>query len=161
MKNQNIYVSVAIIIVAIGLGVYLGHRHVTAPVLPPSSLSTGLGQPDSSLDSTLDPEAGATDGSGASADDTGDKSFTLACDAQKEMMVTFHLPEDQSVDLMLSDGRTMSLDNTSTTTGASYTSADGSDVLALSGSTLSLTENGTATYTNCALDNSASDGVGM
>lgn len=80
-----------------------------------------------------------------------DKTFSLACDSGKFMNITFHLPEDKSVDISLSDGRTVSLGNTSTETNAAYTSADGTIVLGLTGSTLTLTEAAIATYANCAL----------
>ena len=53
----------------------------------------------------------------------------------------------------------MSLDNTSTTSAASYTSADGSTILSLAGSTLTLTEAGAPTYSKCVLDTSSALGA--
>ena len=133
MKNQNIYVSIAIIIVAIGLGIYLGHRSVTAPATGPAVSAAGTNP--------------AGDDTAAA---TGDKSYTLSCDSDKSLVLTFHLPGDKSVDIMTDDGRMMTLDNTSTSSAASYTSADGKDSLSLSTSgTISLTESGVATYSNC------------
>jgi membrane-bound inhibitor of C-type lysozyme len=128
MKNQNIFVSVAIVLFAIVFAVWIGYRKVEAPVstLPADTASDSL---------------------------SGDKSFALVCDADKALTVTFHLPEDDSIDIMTSDGRTLSLGNTSSDTSASYTSADGKIVLSLSGTTLMLAENGATTYQNCILAN--------
>lgn len=122
MKNQNIFVSVLVILLAIAAGVLISRR----PAVVPASQET-----DSAIPS--------------------DKTFVLACDAGKSMSLVFHLPEDTSVEVSLSDGRMLTLANTSTTAGASYTSADGIVVLGLTGSTLTLTEAAVPTYANCAL----------
>lgn len=129
-KEQNIAVSIAIIVVAILVGVYLMRRHVT----PPAS-------------ATADQTAV-----------TGDKSFVLACADSKSMMVTFHLPEDKTLDLTLSDGRTLSLDNASTMAGARYTNADQSMVLGITDGNIFLNEGDKATYSNCVLNSAGGSG---
>jgi membrane-bound inhibitor of C-type lysozyme len=122
MKKQNLYVSIAVVILSIAAGVYLIRRPV-APAVPPVTAS----------------------------DVAGNRSFDLACDAGKALNLTFHLPEDKTVDVALSDGRTLSLLNTSSGDGSSYTSSEGNVVLALEGASLNLTEQGKPTYKNCAL----------
>ncbi len=141
MKKQNIFASIAIIVAAIAIGIWLGHRSVTVPVMPAPDSSSTIGSADTSTGGSAD------DGSA----DTGDKTYTLACDSGKSVTLTFHLPGDATIDVMTDDGRDLTLDNTSTSSAASYSSPDGKIVLSLSGSTLALTENGTATYQNCAL----------
>lgn len=131
MKNQNIYVSIAIVIVALALGIYIGRL----PVAPRAD----------------DAAAQPSQGTNASAD-SGDKSFALSCDAKKGLTLTFHLPEDKSVDVTTNDGRAISLANTSTPAAASYTSADGKTVLSLDGTVVKLSESGVPTYQNCVLD---------
>lgn len=129
MNKPNLAVSVFAVLATIALGVYLVHR----PVKAPASLSNeALSQ-------------------------SGDKSYTLSCDAKKALRVTFHLPEDKSVDVALDDGRTLTLQNSAAATGVpSYTSADGNTALALAAnSTVSLSENKTITYANCVLGTSA------
>ena len=140
MKNKNIFISVLVIVVAIIALVFLLHRHVEAPVSAPASADTA----------TL---GAGTDTTGT--DDTGtstanqNPSFAFACPDGKSITATFHLPDDASVDLALSDGRTMNLPHVQSADGASYASADGSIVFSNVGMSVSLTENGTATYANC------------
>ena len=76
MKNNNLVISLLIIILASVLGGYLLRRHVVAPV--PASLNQN-------------------------------PSYTFMCPDNKSITATFHLPDDASVDIVLSDGRTMNL----------------------------------------------------
>ena len=128
MKNQNIYASVAIVIITIGIGIWIGHLPVKAPNTGTTATTTA-----------------------ATAADTGDKTYALACDSNKSLSLTFHLPGDATIDIVTDDGRDFTLNNTSTDSTASYSSPDGKTILALAGSTISLLENGKATYQNCAL----------
>ena len=126
MKKQNLAISIAIIVVAAAAGVYLMHQHVEAPKRASSTeVSSG-----------------------------GDRVFALACAKNKSLDLTFHLPEDKSIDVVLSDGRQLSLVNTSGSEGASYTSLDGKTVLSLDGTTLKIADDGVMTYTDCTLADS-------
>lgn len=117
--------SVLVVLLAIAAGVLVAKRPAVVPSAPESQVG-----------------------------EEGDRTFMLACDTKKSMTITFHLPEDKSVDVVLSDGRTLSLANTSTDSVASYTSTDGVFVLGLTGSTLTLAESGMPTYANCTLASS-------
>ena len=133
MKNENVAVSFAVIMIALGLGYFLMHRSVQAPVHNTVSNS----------DSTV------------SAPPAGDQVFVLACDAGKSMMVTFHIPEDKTADVILSDGRTLSLPKVSPNGGVLYSNADASIILGASNNKLVLSENKKDTYTNCFPDKSS------
>ena len=130
MKNQNILISAVIIALAILAGVYLMRREVEAPVR-----------------NTMAADQIAMESN------EGDQSFMLQCNEGKEMMVTLHLPANESADVLLSDGRMFTLGNTTDTTGQNgaitYTSADGATLLAVGQTEIVLVEGGTPTYAGC------------
>jgi membrane-bound inhibitor of C-type lysozyme len=129
-KNQHLSVSIVIIVIAIVVGVLVSRHTFKAPGAAPAGDSTVV---------------------------TGDKTYVLACDAAKSLQITFHLPEDKSADVVTSGGQTVTLANTSSPNQASYTSADGKTVLALTNSTLALKEGNTVTYSNCVLATGTGD----
>ena len=129
MKNKNILVSVLIIIVAVAALLFLLRRHVTAPVNP-------------SVDTAL----------------TGDKTVTFACADNKSIIVTFHLPEDKTVEVIpyessdsSATGPLISLSHVVSADGARYANDDESIVFWNKGNSAFLDENGVSTYTNCNL----------
>lgn len=129
MKKQNLLISVIIIVAAVALGIYLMQREVSAPVQSNGNeLSQGM--PVEQEDITVD----------------------LSCASDKAITATFHLPEDESVDLMLSDGRAMNLSAVVSASGVQYANADQSIVFWSKGNGGILTENGETTYTDCLID---------
>ncbi len=127
MKSKDILVSIAIIIVAVVLSIFLAHRKVNAPV----SVDTAATQEQAS-------------GSGT--------TYTLACADGKSITATFHLPEDATVDVALSDGRSFTLGHAVSADGARYVNADESIVFWNKGVSAFLTEGDAQTYTDCHFD---------
>jgi membrane-bound inhibitor of C-type lysozyme len=123
MKNKNIIVSIAIIVVAVLAVIYLLGRHVTPP---------GMVQNDTM--------------------DANNPSFTFACPSGQSVTATFHIPEDATVDLALSDGRRMSLPHAMSADGARYANADESFVFWNRGMSAFIEENGAVTYENCVAE---------
>lgn len=78
-----------------------------------------------------------------------DKTAIYNCPKGKYIKATFHLPGDQSVDIILSDGRSMSLPHTISGSGARYANADESFVFWNKGDTAFTEEKGKTTYDNC------------
>ena len=116
MKNNNLVISLLIIILASVLGGYLLRRHVVAPV--PASLNQN-------------------------------PSYTFMCPDNKSITATFHLPDDASVDIVLSDGRTMNLPHAESASGARYANADESFVFWNKGTSAFIEEHGKTTYDGC------------
>ena len=122
MKYKNLFLSVLIVIAAIAVGGYLLTRQVQAP---------------------------AQD---AQSENDQDPSFTFACATEgKFIKATFHLPEDESVDISLSDGRAFSLPHALSADGARYANADESLVFWNKGDTAIIQENGSTTYDGCTV----------
>lgn len=126
MNKNSIAVSVLIIVIAGIVGAFLLHRHVNAPVMSENDSS----QTDTS----------AVD---------NNPTVVFSCPDNKSISVTFHLPEDTSVDAVLSDGRTLSLNHAISADGARYTNADESIVLWNKGDSVFLNEGNTTTYSDC------------
>lgn len=80
---------------------------------------------------------------------TSSPVYTFSCDGGKSITATFHLPEDQFVNVNLSDGRHLILAHVISADGARYANADESVVFWTRGVTAFVTENGTTTYANC------------
>ncbi len=130
MKNKNIWISLLVIVVAVLVIIFLLRRHVTPPA-----------------EATQDTQTSDTDTAGTTTPQ--DLSFTFSCDSSKTISATFHLPDDASTDLVLSDGRSMTLEHVQSDTGATYENADGSVVFANQGTGATLVENGVTTFNNC------------
>lgn len=79
-------------------------------------------------------------------------SFVFSCPDNKSITATFHLPDDASVDIALSDGRTMNLPHAISASGARYANADESFVFWNKGMSAFIQENGQTTYDNCSVD---------
>ena len=81
------------------------------------------------------------------------KTVTFACDAGKTIKATFYPSNDKFVDLVLSDGRNMSVPHAMSASGARYAKPDESFVFWNKGDTAFVTEgaSSTETYRNCAL----------
>ena len=129
MDKQKIYISIVFVVAIIAIGMFLMSRKVSAPVQQNT--------PTTSATTTPVPVA------------KQDKSFSLKCDAQKTLKVTFHIPADNSVEVVLSDGRSMSLANVSVSGKVEYANANKSALLDINGPQMSLTEGKTVTYANC------------
>ena len=133
MKNKNIWISLIVIVVAVLATVFLLRLHVTPP-------------PEATQDTQSSDTTGDTTGDSSTPQDL---SFTFSCDDSKTITATFHLPDDYTTDLALSDGRTMTLSHVNSDTGATYANADDSVVFANQGTGATLVENGVTTFNNC------------
>ena len=74
---------------------------------------------------------------------------TFLCDSEKSIATTFHTGTEQGVDLVLSDGRSLSLPQTISASGARYATSGEELVFWNKGNTAFVLENDTETYTNC------------
>ncbi len=81
-------------------------------------------------------------------------SLGMLCDEGKSITATIHLPDDEAVDLVFSDGRTMTLPHAISADGARYTNTDESVVFWTKGETAFVTEGkeSAMTYKNCVVD---------
>ncbi len=77
------------------------------------------------------------------------KTAVFACDDSKTISATFYLTDDKYVDLVLSDGRKLSVSRAISASGARYAKADESFVFWNKGDTAFVTENNTTTFLNC------------
>lgn len=82
------------------------------------------------------------------------KTVRFLCDNGTYIMATFNLVVDESVNLALSDGRTMTVPRALSASGARYANADESFVFWNKGDTAFITEGAGETYSNCVVDNS-------
>jgi membrane-bound inhibitor of C-type lysozyme len=76
-------------------------------------------------------------------------AVTYTCDDTKWITALYHLPEDQTIDLSLSDGRTLTLSHTLSGSGARYANDDESIVFWNKGNGAFIEENGATTFVNC------------
>jgi membrane-bound inhibitor of C-type lysozyme len=127
MKKQNLQTSIVIIIAFLALGFFLMQRKVQAPAAPVLSTTQA----------------------------TGKKTFDLACDNNRSLSVTFHVPSDDAIDVAFDDGRSVTLPNISTADAIAYANADKSVMLTLTGADVSITEGGNVTYANCTTPDSS------
>ncbi|MFA5098904.1 MAG: MliC family protein [Candidatus Paceibacterota bacterium] len=86
-----------------------------------------------------------------------DKAAVFNCTDGKSITAVFHLPDDKNVDLVLSDGRKLSIPRAISGSGARYANADESFVFWNKGNTAFITENGKTTYQDCATNDSESN----
>ncbi len=112
-------VSLLIIAAATLLGVYLLHR----PVSP--------------------------NGGNSAERQVRDPDYTFVCADGKSITAVFHLPDDEGVDIALSDGRTMNLPHAMSASGARYANKDESFVFWNKGMSAFIQEGGVTTYDNC------------
>ena len=82
-----------------------------------------------------------------------DKTATYNCPKGKFIKATFHLPEDKTVDIVLSDGRKITVTHTISGSGARYANKDESFVFWNKGDTAFTEEKGKTTYDNCVTSN--------
>jgi len=73
------------------------------------------------------------------------------CDGAKTIAATFYPTDDKYVDLVLSDGRNMSVPHAISADGARYANTDESFVFWNVGETAFITESNTTTFANCAV----------
>ncbi len=78
------------------------------------------------------------------------KTAMFTCADSKTISATFYPTDDKYVDLVLSDGRKLSVPRAISASGARYATADESFVFWNKGDTAFITENGTTTFSNCA-----------
>ena len=78
---------------------------------------------------------------------------TFICDNAKDIRATFYPDDDKAVDLVLSDGRTLSVPHAISASGARYANADETFVFWNKGNTAFITEgkNSEMTYANCVV----------
>lgn len=76
-------------------------------------------------------------------------TYTFVCDGKKSILATFYPTNDVKVDLVLSDGRKMSLDHVVSANGARYANKDESIVFWNVGNTAFMTEGNKNTYDGC------------
>lgn len=77
------------------------------------------------------------------------KVALFTCDGSKNITATFYPKDDKNVDLVLSDGRALTVPHAISASGARYANADESFVFWNKGDTAFITENGTMTFSNC------------
>ena len=80
---------------------------------------------------------------------TSSQTYSYSCDADKSINATFHLPQDDFVNVNLSDGRHFILAHAISADGARYANANQAIVFWTKGITAFVQENGTATYSGC------------
>jgi len=85
---------------------------------------------------------------------TPPKTVTFKCESDKSIGATFYVGDDKYVDLVLSDGRNMSIPRAISASGARYAKEDESFVFWNKGDTAFITEgaNNAITYQHCALE---------
>lgn len=78
---------------------------------------------------------------------------TFVCDAGKTIGATFYMDNDRAVDLVLSDGRSLSVPHALSASGARYANADETFVFWNKGNTAFITEgkSGALTFVNCVI----------
>jgi membrane-bound inhibitor of C-type lysozyme len=92
----------------------------------------------------------------ASCPATSGHTVTFFCSDARSVVATFYPGNDTHVDLVLSDGRTLSVPHAMSGSGARYANADESFVFWNKGDAAFITENGTTTYADCStLDTSS------
>ena len=153
MKNNNLYVSILVILLAAAGFVFVLRRHVDAPAVATSDAgSLGMGGMSG---------ASAASASAPSAASSGDLAVNFQCDSGKSIAAVFHLSTTQGADLALSDGRTMSLSHVQADGMDEYASADGSVILWSKGQGTFLQEGNQTTYSNCAVASAPMTGMNM
>lgn len=80
---------------------------------------------------------------------TTPKVYLFTCDKEKTATATFYPGDDKYVDLVLSDGKFLSVPRAISASGARYANTDESFVFWNKGKTAYITENGTTTFANC------------
>lgn len=75
--------------------------------------------------------------------------FTFNCENNKSIVATFYPAKDTKVDLVLSDGRKLSLPHAISASGARYANADEKIVFWNKGNTAFITEGSSTTYIGC------------
>ncbi len=78
------------------------------------------------------------------------KTALFVCADSKNITATFYPKDDKFVDLVLSDGRAMTIPRAISASGARYAKADESFVFWNKGDTAFVTENGATTYSDCS-----------
>ena len=81
------------------------------------------------------------------------KTVIFKCNKAKSITATFYINEDKYVDLILSDGRKLSLPRAMSASGARYAKADESFVFWNKGETAFITEKDKMTFENCSYGN--------
>jgi membrane-bound inhibitor of C-type lysozyme len=101
-----------------------------------------------SAESTGTTDENAENAGGASENGS---TYVFSCDAGKSITATFYPDNDTQVDLVLSDGRTLSVPHAISASGARYANEDESFVFWNKGNTAFITEGSeaTTTYENC------------
>ncbi len=79
------------------------------------------------------------------------KAATFICADEKSISAIFYPSDDKYVDLVLSDGRALSVPHAISASGARYAKADESFVFWNKGDTAFITEKGTTTFSGCAI----------
>ena len=78
-------------------------------------------------------------------------SAVFSCADSKSITAVFYPKDDKFVDLMLSDGRKLSVPHAMSASGARYAKPDESFVFWNKGDTAFITENGSTTFSDCAI----------
>lgn len=73
----------------------------------------------------------------------------FSCSSSKTITATFYPKDDKFVDLVLSDGRKLSIPHASSASGARYAKSGSSFVFWNVGNSATITENGKTTFGNC------------
>lgn len=82
-------------------------------------------------------------------DSTQKNVYTFNCENSKSIIATFYPTNDNKVDLVLSDGRKISLPHAISASGARYANSDEKIVFWNKGTTAFITEGTSTTYVNC------------
>jgi membrane-bound inhibitor of C-type lysozyme len=82
---------------------------------------------------------------------TPPRTVLFSCDAGKSIAATFYIGDDRFVDLVLSDGRAMSIPRAISASGARYATADESLVFWNKGETAFITEGAITSFDGCKI----------
>ena len=152
-------VAVVFILVVITIGVVVGPQQAPLPV---------VSQPGAQLIGGTKDAHGCLPGAGYSWCDAKQKCLrvweeycttaapkvaSFVCADGKSLIATFYPTDDQSVDLVLSDDRKLTVPHAISGSGARYAKPDESFVFWNKGDTAFITESGTTTFDGCVTKN--------
>ncbi len=156
--------TVLLFIVACAIALWLAWLYFTsvppvaeAPVVPATSTAAtpeAAPMPSEATSARAEPAGATTSGATATSPlGAGMINATFTCTDGKSIGATFYPGNDTHVDLVLSDGRTLSVPRARSADGARYANADESFVFWNVGDTATITEHGTTTFTGCMAAN--------
>ena len=139
-NDKRFWTVIATIVVVAAIVVFGVHHYANAPSTSDTDADAAAA---SAATTTTDTSLAATPVATSTA------AYTYSCDGDKSITATFHLPQDDFVNVNLSDGRHFILAHVVSADGARYANANEKIVFWNKGDTAFVTESGTTTYSNC------------